>query len=369
MPSSVARERGRRRAAILLPSLSSADATSVDAIRMAETLRRGGWTARVFAGTSPVGSPAGTVSEAARFLDAGEAVTIYHSGARWDDGVALLDRTRGAIVVRDHNVTPPDYFAGISHEFVDAATRGMEQRASLARDPRVLRFLAASERNARELRAAGAPPDRVRVVPPFHPTETLLGAAPDRAALARWQRRPAALFVGRVAPNKGHLRLLRVAAVHQELFGEALAMRIVGGADPRLHRWTARVERWREECGVSPSVELCGGVSTGVLKAAYLTASVFLCCSEHEGVCVPLIEATAFGVPIVAAHEAGVAETLGDAGLVVDGDDDALATAVHRIRHDADLRERLLSAQRARMADTFSIRALTAALERGLEGI
>lgn len=369
MPSSVARERGRRRAAILLPSLSRADATSVDAIRMAEALRRSGWTARVFAGTSPPGSPAGTVSEAARFLDAGDAVTIYHSGARWDDGVALLGRTRGAIVVRDHNVTPPRFFAGISHEFVDAATVGVEQRATLARDPRVRRFLAASERNAGDLRAAGAPPDRVRVVPPFHPTEALLREAPDRTALARWQRRPAALFVGRIAPNKGHLRLLRVAAVHRELFGEPLPMRIVGAADPRLYRWTARLERRREEYGVSRSVELCGGVSAGVLKAAYLTASVFLCCSEHEGVCVPLIEATALGVPIVAAHEAGVADTLGDAGLVVNGDDAVLATAVHRLRHDADLRERLLSAQRARMADVFSSPALTAALEHGLEGL
>lgn len=369
MPSSDARERGRRRAAILLPSLSCADATSVDAVRMAEALGREGWTARVFAGTSPRDSPAGTVSEAARFLDAGDAVTIYHSGARWDDGVALLERTRGAIVVRDHNVTPPSYFAGISDEFVDAATLGVEQRASLARDPRVRRFLAASERNARELRAAGAPPDRVRVVPPFHPTDALLREPPDRAALARWQRRPAASFVGRIAPNKGHLRLLRVAAVHRELFGEPLPLRIVGGADPRLHRWTARVERWREQHGVSSSVELCGAVSAGVLKAAYLTASVFLCCSEHEGVCVPLIEATAFGVPIVAAHEPGVAETLGAAGLVVDGDDDVLATAVHRVRHDAELRERLLSAQRARIAEAFSISALTAALERGLEGV
>lgn len=337
-------------AAILVPSLFEGDATGNDALAMARILRGVGWDVRLVAENAGEGVDFVPAAEAAALLARPSTLAIYHQSTRWDRGLHLLRAARGPRVVRDHNVTPAAYFEGVHPDFVRAAVGGAEQRARVAREPGVL-FVAASPLNARELVALGADPQRVRVVPPFHRAEELAAAPPDEAALRRWSRGgPTVLFVGRIAPHKGHLRLLRIAAVHAELFGEPLRVRLVGSFDPRWTRWRAAIDRSVRRMGLSDRVEIVGPVSEGELKAAYLTSHVLLCCSEHEGFCVPLVEAARLGVPVVAARQEAVADTLGPEGLVVDGDDDLVATALHRVLHDGELRGRLVEALRERFA-------------------
>lgn len=345
-------------AAILVPSLFEGDATGNDAIAMARILRGLGWQARLVAENAGPGIEFLPASEAEPLLARRSTLVVYHQSTWWDRGLHLLRSARGPRVVRDHNVTPADFFEGVHPDFVRAALGGAEQRARIAREPDVL-FVAASSTNARELAALGADPARMRVVPPFHHAEALAAVGPDDAALRRWCRGgPTASFVGRIAPHKGHLRMLRVAAVHRELFGEPLRLRLVGSFDPRWSRWRAAVDRAVDRLGLSDHVEIAGPLSEGELKAAYLASHVLLCCSEHEGFCVPLVEAARLGVPVVAASQPAVAETLGPEGLVVDGDDDLLATAVHRVLHDASLRDRLVSAQRERYDRLWSLPVL-----------
>ncbi len=340
--------RGRAVAAILVPSLFAGDATGNDALAMARILGDAGWDVRLVAENAGPGIDFVPAGEAGRLLARPSTLVVYHQSTWWDRGLHLLRGARGPRVVRDHNVTPAGFFAGVHPDFVRAAEGGAEQRARVAREPGVM-FLAASRTNARELRSLGADPSRLRVVPPFHRAEDLAGASPDEPALRRWSRGgPTVIFVGRIAPHKGHLRMLRVAALHAELFGEPVGLRLVGSFDPRWTRWRAAVDRAVRRLGLVDRVEIVGPVSESELKSAYLTAHAMLCCSEHEGFCVPLVEAARLGVPVVAARQPAVADTLGPEGLVIDGDDDLLATALHRVLHDADLREKLVLAQRAR---------------------
>ena len=351
----------RAAAAILVPSLFEGDATGNDAIAMARILRERGFDARLVAETAGPGLDVVPAGEARPLLAEPSTLVVYHQSTRWDRGLHLLRAAAGPRVVRDHNVTPARFFAGIHPDFVRAAKGGAEQRALLAREPGVL-FLAASATNAGELAGMGADRSRLRVVPPFHRAEDLAAAAPDEAALRRWSHGgPTALFVGRIAPHKGHLRLLRIAALHAEMFGEPLRLRLVGSFDPRWSRWRAAIDRAIDRFGLRDRVEIVGPLSEAELKAAYLTAHVMLCCSEHEGFCVPLVEAARLGLPVVASRQEAVAETLGAQGLAIEGDDDTLATAVHRVIADADLRERLVGTQRERYARLFA----PAAMERG----
>jgi glycosyltransferase involved in cell wall biosynthesis len=86
------------------------------------------------------------------------------------------------------------------------------------------------------------------------------------------------------------------------------------------------------------------------LNACYRTASVFLCLSEHEGFCVPLVEAMHFGVPIVACAQEAVAETLGGAGILVRHKEfEAIAEVVDLVIRDTQLRGRLIARQRERL--------------------
>ena len=100
---------------------------------------------------------------------------------------------------------------------------------------------------------------------------------------------------------------------------------------------------------------MAGSVSEVELEGLYRSADVFVCLSEHEGFCVPLLEAMAHGVPVVALGAAAVPETLGDAGLVLGSKRPGLvAEAVARVVGDGGLRARLVAAGRRRLED-FSL--------------
>jgi glycosyltransferase involved in cell wall biosynthesis len=326
---------------------------------MREVLHANGWDARLFAETSDPALDAGSLRAGRNFAIEKSAAVIFHQGTQWDSGFQIFEKAPGLRIVRDHNVTPPEFFEGLSDDFVTAARVGLLQRERLATDPDVSLFLAASRMNADELIQLGADPDRVAVVPPFNRAEDLARMAPDEGSLRRWVTRPAtALFVGRIAPNKGHRRMLRIAAAYAELYGERLYLRFVGPHDRRWAKWLGVLERDRARLGLDGSVEYLGVLSEAQLKAAYLTAPVFLCCSEHEGFCVPLVEAAHLGVPVVATYQPAVAETLGPDALVLrDASDDVVAAAVRRVVTDAELRDRLVSAQRERFARVFSTAA------------
>lgn len=347
------RTRGRR-AAILVPSLFPGDATGNDALAMRAILRASGWDARIFAEGSDPALGARPAGEAAAFARDPSSLLVYHQSTWWERGPALLRAARGARFVRDHNVTPASFFRGVHDDFVRAAAAGAEQRAVLAREPGV-RFLAASATNAAELVALGADPGRIDVLPPFHRAEELAATAADEAALRRWTGGgTTALFVGRLAPNKGHRRLLRILAAWRELLAAPLRLRLVGHVDPRFSRWRAVIDGDIDRLGLVDRVEIVGGVDEAELKSAYLTAHVLLCASEHEGFCVPLVEAARLGVPVVAVRQAAIAETLGRGGLVLEGSDDELAAAVHRVVVDAAVRERIVAAQRAEYDARFA---------------
>jgi glycosyltransferase involved in cell wall biosynthesis len=356
-----------KRVAILVPSLQRGDATGNDALGMRAALVARGWDVRLFAEGGDRTLGFGTSAEARVFLRDG-AAAIFHQGTQWDNGVRIFERASGVRIARDHNVTPAAFFAGVSDDFVGASNVGLAQRQRLARDPSI-GWIAASAMNAGELVALGAPRERVAVVPPFHQAEELAAVEPDEIALRRWAALPAdVLFVGRLAPNKGHRRLLRIAATYAELFGRRLRVRLVGSHDRRWAPWLALLARDREQLGLGDSIEYLGTLSTAELKSAYLTSRLMLCCSEHEGFCVPLVEAGRLGVPVVATWQAAVAETLGPDGLVLrDASDDVVAIALRRVLDDGALRDALVAAQRARYERLYAPRAIADAFVAAVE--
>jgi glycosyltransferase involved in cell wall biosynthesis len=343
------------RVAILLPSLREGDATGHDALAMYALLRAHGLDVRLFAETVAEGLPAGDLAAARVFLARGPCLAVFHQSTWWAAGHQLLAGVRGRVVVRDHNVTPPAFFLGVSEEFVRAAREGSAQRAALAESGRVDIFLAASRRNARELAALGAPMARIAVVPPFHRAESLATVDAEEAMLRRFAADPAdVLFVGRVAPNKGHLRLLRIASLYRTVTGRALRVRLVGSRDPRHAVWHAAIERAVTGAALAGTLDQVGELSEAGLRAAWLTSRVLLCASEHEGFCLPLLEAQRLGLPIVALYEEGVAETLDGASVVVPADEPlAAVVALRRLLAEPSLREAIVASQRARYEAAF----------------
>jgi glycosyltransferase involved in cell wall biosynthesis len=94
-------------------------------------------------------------------------------------------------------------------------------------------------------------------------------------------------------------------------------------------------------------VVFTGHVDDDDLRAAYAAGDVFLCLSEHEGYCVPLVEAMAAGVPVVAYAAGAVAETLRGGGVLLhDKSPELVAEVLQAVLTRPGMREAILEGQR-----------------------
>ena len=182
------------------------------------------------------------------------------------------------------------------------------------------------------------------MVPPFHHIDRLHGLTADPKVLDQLDDgRTNLLFVGRRAPEQGtplsarRLRRLSRALRTQQ----PLAL----GRTPRPLIWPATpICSANKHRGWACSTASCLSTAspTPNLKAYYQRASVFVLASEHEGFCVPVVEAMALQVPIVAYGTTAVPHTVGDAGLVWEEPDPfLLAQSIDAVVRDVDVRRQL----------------------------
>ena len=239
-----------------------------------------------------------------------------------------------------HNVTPPRYFWNHHPGVAVACALGRDQLPRYARAADVA--AADSAFNARELEAAGAP--ETRVVPILFEPQRLneCGPEPDGEG-------PLVLVVGRLVPNKRHDIAIAAFAAYQREF--APDARLVLAGEPLSPSYRELIERLAHESRAR-SVWVTGGLPQPDLNALYASADVLLSTSEHEGFCVPLLEAFHFGVPVVARPAGAMPEVGGDAVLWADeGDVAMLPELIDLAVTDAGLREELARRGQGRLND------------------
>jgi glycosyltransferase involved in cell wall biosynthesis len=284
-----------------------------------------------------------------------EDVLLYHLSIG-SPLARLVEACPGRRVLVFHNITPPDFYRGTSPRVVYWLERGERELRRLA--PLADLVIGDSTYNLEAPLAAGA--RRHAVIPP--PVD--LSRLTPRPAQP--SQPPVVLFVGRIAPNKRQEELIRVlAALRATTLPEARLV-LAGSADD-TGGYLAGLHRHAERLGVAGAVDIPGRrLSDAELGAHYAAATVFACASEHEGFCIPLLEAMAFSVPVVAHAAGAVPETLGGAGLLVGGHDPLVwAELLGRVAGDPRLRAELAAAGRRRLAD-FSEEAITRRLAAAL---
>jgi glycosyltransferase involved in cell wall biosynthesis len=148
------------------------------------------------------------------------------------------------------------------------------------------------------------------------------------------------LFVGRLAPHKRQDEVIRTFALLRRHRVPEARLRLVGV--PMSPSFLGALQGLAERLAPG-AVTIESGLPAAALYDRYRAAHAFLCLSEHEGFCIPLLEAFHFGVPVVARDAGAVAEVVGDAAVVVDGTDslDTVAEALALVVGDAELRAEL----------------------------
>jgi glycosyltransferase involved in cell wall biosynthesis len=285
-----------------------------------------------------------------------ETLLIYHHSIGWPLGQYILSEASSRIVIKHHNVTPARFFRPYSAHYVVACDAGQRATEAIALTPNAL-FWADSHYNAEELLEYGTEPSRCSVQAPFHAIERLAEKAISREVVqaCKQYRGTKLLFVGGLKPNKGHAELIELLALYRSSVDEDAVLILPGAFDPQLENYIATLRRLAAQFGVESSVIFAGPVNDSQLRAYYFSADVFLCLSEHEGFCVPLVEAMHFRVPIVTHNCTAIPETVGDSALMWDQHD--LASMAESIaictEHDDD-RRALATAGWNRYAEHYS---------------
>jgi glycosyltransferase involved in cell wall biosynthesis len=177
-------------------------------------------------------------------------------------------------------------------------------------------------------------------------------------------------MVGRIAPNKGHAHLIDAFAVYHHEYNAASRLLIVGKADERTTAFhQGLLDRVaRHELG--DAVVFTGPASDPQLKAYYESAHVFAITSAHEGFCVPLVEAMALKVPVVALGSTAVPETAGDAALVWETPEPyLLAESIHTLATEPRTSAALTEAGWQRYQEQFSNARIEERFVQALQGI
>lgn len=244
-----------------------------------------------------------------------------------------------------HNITPPEYFLGVHEQLVRQCYHG--RRELLPYRARVDLALGDSEFNRQELEQLGFPKTAVLpVVPDF----SHLDVTPDPRPGTAWNDETTnVLFVGRIVPNKRPDNLIRYFHAYQALFNPRSRL-IVAGAYGGFETYLARLHALIARLGVR-DVHLLGQVSDEELTALYDIADVFMCASEHEGFCVPIIEAFHKRVPVVAYAATAVPATMDGGGILFeDRDPRRVAALIDAVASQPALEAQVLEAQDAALA-------------------
>jgi glycosyltransferase involved in cell wall biosynthesis len=289
-------------------------------------------------------------------------VVLYHVAI--GSGVADFVRDQAPTLVLDHhNITPAHFWAGWEPPVVAATAWARHQLAELA--PRASAGIAHSAYSEAELTELHC--HRTAVVPILLDTASFDHEAGAGAVEQLRRDGTVWLFVGRVAPNKAQHDLVKAFAVYRRVYDPSATLRIVGASSSDAY--VEAIRRLVAALDLGGSVELTGAVSDAELAAHYGAADVFVCVSEHEGFCVPLLEAMHHGVPIVAYGATAVGETLAGGGIALPGKAPSLvAAAVARVHGDSSLRDQLVAAGHRRLAD-FSLDTTRAQYWAALEPV
>ena len=324
------------RAAILTSHVSTGSAVSSDVLGMRSVLEKGGIDARVYAESSDLQEPKiWPLSEIKDFLREPDDILIYHHSIGWNPALGLLQGLKCKTVVKYHNITPPSFFSGISAWHEAKCREGREQLQAIV-DAGCDLYLSDSDYNQQELLAAGAAESKSFVVPPFHEIDRLQSLDADLGTLDQYRDgRAIVLSVSRVAPHKGHADLIEAFADYHHYHNQNSRLLIVGREEEAFAPHSQRLREMVQFLMVEDAVTFAGEISDSALRACYLLASVFVSPSKHEGFCLPLVEAMAAKVPIVAYDSAAIPETVGAAGIVLqDRDAEVIAESINLLVKD-----------------------------------
>lgn len=329
----------------LLPVLAYGDAIGNDTIALKAALAKAGYESEIYAEVIDDRLPKGTARQVEELKVKKKDILFYHLSTCSKLNYKLEEYDCRRMILY-HNITPPQFFEGINDDVKKNCQDGLDGAVHLA--DKVEYAMADSEFNKQDLIRMGykCSVDVLPILIAFEdyakkPSKKVLNTYDDEITNI--------IFTGRVAPNKKQEDVIRAFHFYHKELNPASRLFIVGSYSG-MEQYYGMLQEYVERLGLEESVYFTGHIKFDEILAYYKLADLFLCMSEHEGFCVPLVEAMYFNTPIVAYDSSAVGETLGGSGFLLDRKDPVeTAMVMDRILKTPELKEKILENQKARL--------------------
>jgi len=327
-----------------VPGMAPGDAVTHHALEIQKSLRQWGVESDIYAPTQHVASACRSQCRDLYEFPSqnGTDRTLLYHFSIGSEISKFIPHVSGKKVMIYHNITPHTYFLNFNNEKALTAIAGREQLQELASVMDLA--LGDSEYNRQELESAGF---RKSAVLPLFIDHKKWGSS---AANEESKEGIDILFVGRLVPNKKFEDLIKTFYYFQKTLEPNSRLFLVGPTNG-FERYLSTLQSMCDSLQLK-NVIFTGQVSEEERNRLYAQADLFLCMSEHEGFCLPLLEAMHFETPIIAYEAAAVPETLGGAGILVKQKDfSVIAELIHKVVHNKELKSKIIAQQNERLKD------------------
>ncbi len=332
----------------LTSGFSTGDAISNEIFELQKVFRKWGYVSEVYANpqfTSPKVRARCYDYREYEKKDSADNLMIFHFsvGSHLTD---FFQNLRCKKVIIYHNITPPKYYLATDVKTSRQLAQGLKELKEFSNVPDLA--LADSKFNEQDLISAGY--RKIGVLPLLIDFDAF-NHEPDQKTMDEYSdSHTNILFVGRIVPNKKFEDVIKAFYFYQKTQNPLSRLFLVGSYN-RLDRYYSYLQRLVREMNAQ-NVIFTGHINFSELIAYYRLAHLFICMSEHEGFCIPLLESIHSQIPIIAYGATAVRETLAGSSIIVNEKNfEEIAEMIHLVLTDKNLRENIILRQNERLKD------------------
>lgn len=330
----------------LLPGFAEGDAISAEVMVFDEILRKWGVDTKIYTDMQYVAPEVRHLCTDLSEYQAGPQDVAIHHYSIWSKAVDTFLGVSAKKVLVYHNITPEKFFRGFDDGLADQLALAREKLGEAVRGAD--RVWADSAFNARELKDLGV--DDVHVFPLlFNPR--VFDAPDDDNVFTRFPVRiPTLTWIGRLVPNKRVEDLITAFAWYNRTINPRSRLLLIG-SERSCPRYYLMLRMLARELNV-PNVCFERYASPAKVAAYYEITDLFVTASDHEGYCLPLVEAIYKDVLVLAKERGGMPEALNGAGVLYDDlEPEELAALFDILLTDDAVRADVMQSQERRKAE------------------
>lgn len=330
----------------LVHTLSYGDAISGEVIAIKRILEENGYESDIYSINTHPKYKGLTKSYKELSQNTKDKIILHYSlGSDLNRVYENLDSAQRVLIY--HNITPAKFFEGVNPRIVNDIESGFKELPELLKKTDLI--ISDSDYNASDIKKLGFDS---KVLPLLYDNKKW--NIEENQGIKNILRKNGTiniLHTGRLAPNKCIEDIIKsFYFLHHKI--EKNSKLYLIGIDIDTEIYSFMLKDLVNALNLKDSVYFCGSVADSELKAFYKNSHVYLCMSEHEGFCVPILEAMNFSLPVVSYESSALKDTVGNGGILInEKKHEYIGELLYKVATDKIIREEMITAGHKRVEE------------------